>query len=199
MDTRCSEFASCVLSQVTVASDSPQLFFLWWGWWWGRGGGRGLKCNQFIPKTSWPDSQINQLVRVHGELRARGQSSDEDDAADDDGGGTVGMEAAAPSSCYTNLWLNSGCVCPTGFFLTPKLSHAFWSPRPPPTQPSTHSTHPRRSNLHEQRMLGKGLHFHRFPQSRNFRAEKCYDESFFAARVHICTAESQSYLDIWMI
>lgn len=98
---------------------------------------RRLKLNQFIPKSSWPGSQINQLVRVHRELsgacadfRDSSGSDDDDDAGDDDGGGTVVVEgaAAAPSSCHTNLWLNSGCVCPTGFFLTPKLSHAFWSP-----------------------------------------------------------------------
>jgi len=52
--------------------------------------------------------------------------------SDDDGGDdAAGMEAkwrrgaAAPSSCHTNPCLNSGCVCPTELFLTPKLSHAF--------------------------------------------------------------------------
>lgn len=50
------------------------------------------------------------------------------------------MEVAAPSSCHTNPCLNLWCACPTGLFLTPKLSHAFWSSVPPsfhPPQPSS--------------------------------------------------------------
>lgn len=112
---------------------------------------RGLKRNQFSAKSSWLGSQINQLVRVHRELSGvcadfrdnSGSDDDDDDAGDDDGGGTVVVEgvAAAPSSCHTNLWLNSGCVCPTGFFLTPKLSHAFWSPLLPSFRPHYHHHH----------------------------------------------------------
>lgn len=133
---------------------------------------RGLKRNQFIAKSLWPGSQINQLVRVHRELSGvcadfrDSSGSDDDDAGDDDGGGTVVVEgvAAAPSSCHTNLWLNSGCVCPTGFFLTPKLSHAFWSPLLPSFRPTTTTTtttyNSWLSNLHKQWLFENGWLIH---------------------------------------
>lgn len=59
-----------------------------------------------------------------------------------DGGGTVEVEEAAPSSCHTNPCLNSRCVCPTGLFLTPKLSHAFWWSVPQSFRPPQPSSRP---------------------------------------------------------